>query len=203
MGKACSFMVWAEPAWSPLWGLAGWIKNTQNVGPHSWFEYGIWLSAKACPFFACSITWKWSSHRHWWLLCAAACITRYRRPGDTVTAWKFCCPLFSYFVLPRQGTYWETNACAGRVVQFSLAEICALLLNLSLQNTESLVPSPNVSPLILIPIIGYIQSQSSTAHTMTKWLLESWTLHGHQSLTTWQAAQTFCSLAEKHWFEIA
>ena len=28
------------------------------------------------------------------------CIARYRQPGDTVTAWKFCCPLFFIFCLP-------------------------------------------------------------------------------------------------------
>ena len=32
-----------------------------------------------------------------------------------------------------------------------------------------LLPSTDVSPLISIPIIGYVQSQSSTAYAMTEW----------------------------------
>ena len=42
-----------------------------------------------------------------------ALLARYRWPGDW---WKFRCPFSPYFVFPRQGTYWETNFCEGRIV---------------------------------------------------------------------------------------
>ena len=33
-----------------------------------------------------------------------------------------------------------------------------------------LLPSTDVSPLIPVPIIGYVQSQNSTVYAMTQWL---------------------------------
>ena len=42
-----------------------------------------------------------------------ALLARYRRPGDW---WKFRSPCSPYFVFPRQGTYWDTNFCEGRIV---------------------------------------------------------------------------------------
>ena len=33
-----------------------------------------------------------------------------------VIAWKIICPFSPYSVSPRQGTCWETNVCAGRIV---------------------------------------------------------------------------------------
>ena len=42
-----------------------------------------------------------------------ALLARYRRPGDW---WKFSCPFSPYFVFAKQGTYWETNFCEGRIV---------------------------------------------------------------------------------------
>ena len=43
-------------------------------------------------------------------------IARYRRPGDSMPWWKFRCPFSPCSVSPRQGTNWETNVCAGRIV---------------------------------------------------------------------------------------
>ena len=80
----------------------------------------IWILAfcpmvYATPFLSCSIAWTWSSHWHWWFHCAVACPAS-RDIDDQVTAWKFRCPFSPYSVSPRQGTYWETNVCAGRIV---------------------------------------------------------------------------------------
>ena len=43
----------------------------------------------------------------------------------------------------------------------------------NLKSQVVLMPSPDVSPLIPVPTIGYVQSQSSTAHSITLWLPES------------------------------
>ena len=45
----------------------------------------------------------------WWRLCSWYI-------NSQVTAWKFCCPFSGCSVFPRQGTYWETNVYAGRIV---------------------------------------------------------------------------------------
>ena len=48
-------------------------------------------------------------------MCSSlSCITRHWLPGDCI--WKFCCPFSPYSVVPREGTYWETNVRAGRIV---------------------------------------------------------------------------------------
>ena len=88
---------------------------TRNVGPRSWFEYVLLLSAYTAPFISCSIAWNWSTHWHWWLLCKAAC-TASRDIDCQVTGWKFYCPFYPYSVFLTQGIHWETNVSAGRLV---------------------------------------------------------------------------------------
>ena len=65
------------------------------------------------PFFSCSIAWNWSSHWHWCLPCAAACLASRDIDGQ-LTVRKFRCSFKPFSVLPRQVTYWETNVRAGR-----------------------------------------------------------------------------------------
>ena len=79
-------------------------------------KYRFLLSAHTKPFFSCSIAWNRIFIWHWWLLCAAACAASRDIDGQ-VTAWKCRCPLSTYSVFPRQGTYWETNVCEGKIVQ--------------------------------------------------------------------------------------
>ena len=45
-----------------------------------------------------------------------ALLARYQRRGDCI---KIFCPFSPYSVFPRQGTNWETNLCAGRIVLHS------------------------------------------------------------------------------------
>ena len=88
---------------------------TRNVRPLSWFEYGFLLSAYSPPFFSCPTAWNQTFLWHWWFLCAAACQAS-RDIDGLVSAWKFRCPFSPYSVSPRQGNYWETNVCAGKIV---------------------------------------------------------------------------------------
>ena len=85
-----------------------------NVGPHFWFQYGFLLSVYAPPFLSCPTAWNWTLLLHLWCPCIVAGTASWDI-DDQVTAWKFLCPFSEYSVTPRQGTCWETNACADRI----------------------------------------------------------------------------------------
>ena len=86
----------------------------------------VWILAFCLcnPLFFCSIAWNWTSYRHCWLSWAAACpALQNLNINCQVTAWKFRCPSSPYSVFDRQGTYWETNSIAGRVVLYFKSDI--------------------------------------------------------------------------------
>ena len=68
------------------------------------------------------------------------------------------------------------------------------------------LPSTDVSPLIPIPIIGYVQSQNSAVYTMTQWLPEDTWAPVTGGLADHPDVLSYISLAENTaapWFKLS
>ena len=116
--KTCSHLV----TWRPVAPASVKPCETQNLclvdctKCRSTLLIRIWIFAfcLCTTLFFCPTVWNRTLLWHWWFLCAVACPAS-RDIDYQVTAWRFRCPFSPYSVTPRQGTWWGTNVCAGRI----------------------------------------------------------------------------------------